>query len=49
MKQVKGFIGQAGKAELTISTAAQNSLGSHSFIGVVRPHTKKMTNQCEIA
>ena len=25
-----------------ISTAAQNSLASHSFIGVVRPHTEKM-------
>ena len=25
-----------------ISTVAQNSLASHSFIGVVRPHTEKM-------
>ena len=31
-----------------ISIAAQNSWGSHSFIGVVRPHAEKMTTQCEI-
>ena len=33
---------------LLISIAVQNSLGSHSFIGVVCPHAEKMENQCEI-